>query len=185
MVNGHDPMGGVTTREAFCLFKAELPSVRMTSCSDRTNGVVWGAAALCATCSILGGLAIGRWLSPVSGVPVILVSALLSGRVVARSYRGVGSLLILGAFGATVLVGVLSARLGNVWLRHALRGEIARLGPTIARHQPVPDSCNVPQSGILQRAIIREDARGNGLVARFPLGDGSAIDFFSNRSAKY
>jgi hypothetical protein len=143
---------------------------------------MWGVVAAVAACSALGGLAIGRWLFPIVGVPVILASSLLSGRIVARSRHNVGTLAILGAFAATAVVGVLGARIGVVWLRHELRSEIEHLGVTASRHQPVPGVWVSSRSGILQRAIIREDPRGNGIVARFPLKDGSAVEFFSNRA---
>jgi hypothetical protein len=42
-------------------------------------------------------------------------------------------------------------------------------------------SWNVPEPGLLRRAIIRNDPRGNGLVAVLPLDDGSAINYFSNQ----
>ncbi len=150
----------------------------MTGLAPNARLLSWGVVALGGVLAGTGGFALGRGLSSIWAVPMILLGIVIVGWAAFRTSGKALHGIILAAVAGLAMKSCVSV--GKLWLRNGLRSEIENLKPFLERQKKAPDMWDVPTPGILRMAQVRKDLRGDGVIISFGLEDGSSIEFVSN-----
>lgn len=143
----------------------------------RWRGLIWPGVAACLVVTGAASYFLGSGLSGLLSIPVVVggIGAVLLARRLRRGGKTTFAVLVV-----TVLAIVTSVQLGKNRLRTAVREEIAQIEPLLRQVKKAPDVWEVPGVRVLDRAIVRRDPRGTGLIVRFPLRNRTAIEYVSN-----